>query len=266
MSTKIKSTVTTVKISEITQELFVRERLDDDRVWYWAERFEKEPESVNPIEVTQENSLTDGRHRIAGALLADKTEIRAIVFPVKNRLEQIKRAFESNISADSPKPPTKGDAILTIKQLIHERCKKSDILDIMVKMFPLKTATSLYDEARHGIYRDTVRDAKRAVLDDGLGILAAAAQYGIDPDKLREEMGGKKRKTKVGPGDFNRDLNSQYRSHGQKVRSVFTKLEKLFDEGEISKDSVLQVYDYAINSAKQKLRDLTDKKTRMEKM
>lgn len=252
-------------IEDISQDLFVREKLDDDRVWYWVERFQNAPESVHPIEITQDGSLTDGRHRIAAAELCDRTEIRAYIYPVKNKGEQIKRAFLSNVSPDSPKPPTKADAILTIKQMIGQHMKKNEIIDTMAKMFPVSTSKGLYDEARHAIYRDNLRDAKRSVLDDGNTIIVAATTFGIDPDKLREELGGKKKKKDVmTPGEFNRDLSSHYRSHGQKVRTIFTKVDKLYNDGELSKANVIEIYEYAIKSARQKLRDLTDKAKRFE--
>lgn len=255
-----------VNIVDITQDLFVREKLDDDRVWYWAIRFENDPDSIKAIEITQHSGLTDGRHRIAGALLAGKSQIKAYIFAVKNRAEQITRAFLSNIAPDSPKPPTKADAIMTIKQMLNEGCARKDVVALMERMFPRNAAIELYNEARHGIYRDKLRDAKRAVLDDGMTVATASVKFDVDPEKLREEMGGKKKKSsKLNPGDFNRNLSSHYRSLGQKIRGIFSKVEEGYMEGDMSKEDALNVYDYAIHSTKQRLQDLMDKKERLNK-
>ncbi len=253
-----------ISVSEIKQEMFVREELDDDRIWYWAEKYAN-GEDVDAVEIAHDYSLTDGRHRVAGALLADKTEILCYVYPVKNKGEQLQRAFVANINTSGPKPPTKGDAIFAIKQMIGEGVKKSTIVELMEKQFPSRTVKEIYDEARHGIYRDKLRDAKRAVIDEGMTVANASTMYAIDEEKLKEELGGiRKKKSKANSaGEFNKLLSIQYRSNGQKVRVIFTKVEAAFKNGDMAKDEALKVFDYAAQSLRQRLRYVEDKRNRL---
>jgi hypothetical protein len=232
---------------------------------YWAMKFEENPESVARIEIAEDFTVTDGRHRIAGAEMMNETKIRAVIFPVKSKAEQVERAFLANIDPNAPKPPTKEDIIVSVREMLGQGMSKAKILELVSKYAPEPHAKKFIDEARHGIYRDKMNNAKHDVFDHDLTITEAANKHGVDEAKLRSEISGKKTGGKKNAAHFKKVLSTQFRSQGQKIANTVKAATKAYDDTDMSSDQLMEVYDYLGNYLKRQLKNVKDQAERFEK-
>ena len=250
-----------VNISEITTDIYVRKELNEDRIYYWAEKFENDPDSVEPIEIAQDKTTTDGRHRLAAADLVGRTTIKSIIVPVKNKAEQLARAFLANVT-DGPLPPSKADIVMTIKQMIDQKMSQKDISAVISKSYPLASVKKFYDEARHGIYRDKLSAAKRDVHESICTPVQAAEKYGVELDTLKKELGGKKTKGKVNAAELKKLLSTQFRSQGQKMSKILRNAQDTYDSGDMTKPQMVEVFDYFADYLKRQQKNLNDQRAR----
>lgn len=232
---------------DIRVEIYAREKLDEDRVLEFALLFEQPDymDRIPAIEITPDGSLIDGRQRLEGAKISGiQNGIRCKIKKVADKVNHIEEALKANFGGSVP--PKKADIIMVIKDMIFAGASRNRAIEFMKSLYPPSVATKYVDEARHGINRDKMRDAKRDVLDNGLTIPTSAAKYGLDPERLREELGGRKKKNVVNAGDFNKILSTHFRSHGQKVFNLTKKVREHYQDGDIKRESVLEVYKYIL--------------------
>jgi hypothetical protein len=251
-----------VNIADLKKEVFVRESLNEDRVFSLAMQFEEDPSKVPAIKITLDKSIIAGRHRIAGAELAGRTQIKAEYVHVKDIVDHITQALSENVIG--PLQYSRADLMFTAKNLLSQKVSRIRVVEILTNQMTRPAAQKLVDEARHGIYRDNLAAAKRAIRDRDLKVSEAAKEFGIDLEKLKEEMGGKKSKKKeVGVGDAKRNLSSHYRSYSSNVTRIVNQFEKQLANGDASLSEMSELLNYLKASAKRFASNLADVETRI---
>jgi hypothetical protein len=251
-----------VNISDLKTEVFVREKLDEDRVFQFAIAYEHDPDSVPAINITKDNSIVAGRHRTAGATLAGRTQIRAKYEPVKNKVEHITKALVENVGG--PLPLRKEDLLFVAKNLLREGASRTIATNVIENVWPRTVAKRLVEEAAHGNYRDDLAAGVRAVVHENMRPTEAAEMYKIDVEKLKEEISGVKKKRSKGAkvGDVKRNISTYYRSYSHKVSNELRNIEARFDEGTISKSDAVEVVTYIDSSLKRLMATVKDWQTR----
>ncbi|HNP75515.1 MAG TPA: ParB N-terminal domain-containing protein, partial [bacterium] len=83
-------------ISDLNKNLFVRQELDQNHVLYLAELIEAGV-VLNPIEITPDMAVIDGRHRIEAAELNSQVEIKARIVSISDESELVARAYRANV-------------------------------------------------------------------------------------------------------------------------------------------------------------------------
>lgn len=228
--------IITVPLSQLKTNLFVRVRLDDDRILEFAEMLDQLP----PIQITKDFEVIDGRHRIEAHDLAGKTEIRAEIIEVKDRIDHIVRAYTANVGG--AKPPTKEDHELTIRMLLEQKVSRKKIREILP--LPATLSMQFVDNVQSRINRQKLRDAMNAISEDGLTLDEAAEKFGVDVKKLKEAISG--RKGKEEPNfieDTKRQLSNNFRSFNQKNAALLKQLWKLLDDGDITPKQAREILD-----------------------
>lgn len=92
-----------VKLAELNVNKFVRKELDTDQVLFLAGLIENKVE-LPKIEITEDLSVVDGRHRKEAYDLNNFTEVEAKVLVFESTAELIGYAYRAN--SGGPKPPT----------------------------------------------------------------------------------------------------------------------------------------------------------------
>ncbi|HNS34400.1 MAG TPA: ParB N-terminal domain-containing protein [bacterium] len=100
-----------VLISDLNKNLFVRQELDQNHVLYLAELIEAGV-VLNPIEITPDMAVIDGRHRIEAAELNSQVEIKARIVSISDESELVARAYRANVGGALP--PTQEDTEHTV--------------------------------------------------------------------------------------------------------------------------------------------------------
>jgi hypothetical protein len=71
------------------------------------------------------------------------------------------------------------------------------------------------------------------VTDEEMTVPAAAAQHGVEPERLKEFLGGtKKRRSAI--ADLVKELTVLFKSHGQKVTAVLRNVQDQLTDGDIT--------------------------------
>jgi hypothetical protein len=85
-----------VPVSEIKIPVYVRKQADDDRVLFFAELYNAKAD-IPPIQITVDNRLVDGRHRLLAQELNDQTHVECEIVESYSTLE-FRRSKTSNTS------------------------------------------------------------------------------------------------------------------------------------------------------------------------
>ncbi len=230
----------TVSLAELQANLFVRQVLDQDHVLFLAGlyaggvRFE-------PIQVDENMSIVDGRHRREMFEFEGLREVEVEVFHFENEAEMIATAFKANCGGS--KPPTPSDIDHTIELLLERGGNPKSIADILG--LPAKMVRKYVDDVKSRLARAKLMRAVDAVLNGGLSVAKASEQYGVDLDKLKEHLAGKKKKRRDNGVDaLQRMLTFNQRSMSQKNANAFRKLSAQYDDGDVTRKQIEEIFSH----------------------
>lgn len=243
----------TVSISNLKTNLFVRQALNEDHVQYMGELIESGV-VLPPIKITRDNVVVDGRHRIAAHELNDKTMIEAEIVDVADESDLIASAYKSNVGGSLP--PTRQDTEHTILLMI-ERDVSVKRIGEMLGLLP-GMARKYVKEVQSKAARQRLMDAARAVTEGGLTVAQSAEKYGVDPEKLKDFLSGKRRSNKFGVAEVQRALTTRYRSLGQKNAALIKRLLEKREDGDMSDRQVRQVLAHIEQLQKKSARSIAD--------
>ena len=117
-----------VKIADLQTNMYVRKTLSEDHFLYLAELLTNGV-ALPPIKISKQMGVVDGRHRIEAYLLADRTEIEAIILDIDNEADLVAEAYKANVGGSLP--PSQGDTEHTIMKLLDLGESKKRVAELL---------------------------------------------------------------------------------------------------------------------------------------
>lgn len=239
-----------VPVGQLKVKTFVRKELNVEYTIQLSLLYESGKE-LPPLEIEENYTLVEGRHRLEAAKLAGLKEVPCIIVPSLKPSDMIIYAFSRNVGGCLP--PTKEDINFTMESLLENGMSTISIIR-KFDFWPADVVRRYVKDAHNNISQRKLRAAVKAVAEDNLRISDAAHKFGVDPDKLKQMLGGKKKKgADLGINVVKGQISSQYRSHGQHNAQRFTKLFESFRNGEISAAVVDQAFEHTRQLIKREL-------------
>ena len=256
---KQQPVVRTVKLADINTDLFVRKELDWDWIAELAEILGGGGKFHTLMKVTPDLRLIEGRHRKEAFEINNVAEVECEFVDVASRIEFIAEAFRSNVGG--AKPPTQADIAHTVELLLAEGVAKRQIAEILPGLPPSMVRKYIADVQRQ-MERSKLTRAMSAVTDGGLTVAKAAEQYGVDSEKLREYLGGARKKTKQGLAEFRRALSLSFKSSSQKNAAALRKIIEKFEDGDFTEKQARELFAHMEHLQKVATRKTVDWKKR----
>ena len=260
---KVKATMKTVKIADIHTNLFVRGELDQDHALYLGDLIEAGVSMRDMIEVTERDGLieiVDGRHRKEGYELAKVSEVKVKVLDFDSEAEMIAYAYRANTGGS--KPPTPADTEHTIMLLIQQNEGMKRIGELLG--LPTSLARRYATEVKSRMNRAQLQRAAGAVTEGGLTVTKAAAQYDVDPEKLKEILSGHIHKVKNGVAECQRNLSTLYKSVGLKNARLLKSLIEKYEDGDVNAKQMLEIFKHLEDLQKKSSKVTVDWKARFQ--
>lgn len=250
-----------VDLAEIKNNLFVRQKLDDDHVMYLAGLIEGGKE-IEPIELDQDMGMIDGRHRKEAYELCGVKKTKAKILSFASELEKIAYAFKAN--TNGPKPPTPADIEHTIQLMIEQGIAVKSMGEFL--SLPTIMVRKYANVVTSRISRTKLIAAAEAVTEGGLTVNIASQKYGVDLTRLKEHLSGnKKRKNSAnGVDELNRRLTANYKNVSMKNAAYFKRLIEQYDDGDVTERQIKVIIQHLESLQKKSARSFSDWKERIE--
>jgi len=255
----MKPKIETVPLKNLKTTLFVRAAINQDNVLMLATLMENGTE-LDPIKVTPEMEVIDGRHRIEAHELLNRTEIRVEIVHLKNELDMISEGFTSNLGGALP--PTQADIEHTVGLLLE---RKVGIGSIAARLhLPPGMVRSYVNNVKSKIARTKLMNAVNAVVEDGLTAPKAAEKFGVELGKLKSALSGAGPKPTKEIPDILRALTYNFKSNSSKTASVIRKLLEKFEDGDVTLKQMREIFEHIDQLQKRSNRSLADWKKRFD--
>ncbi len=257
MSSKATATKT-VTLKDLQVNLFVRKVLDQDRVMALAELIAAGV-ALDPIKVTPDLQIVDGRHRKEAYELCDRTETEAVIMTFASEAEMIAEAYRCNVGGALP--PTKEDTEHTVSLLLEHGESMKKIGEMLG--LPAIVARTYAKVIQSKAKRVKLQSAAAAVTDGGLTVMKAAEQYEVEPDELKEVLHPSKRRgVRQGIAEMHRELTTQYRSVGSTNAAFCRKIVEKVEDGDISVGQADELFDHLQTLQEKSAKALLDRRAR----
>lgn len=237
-----KAVIVRKTIADIKTSYFVRTRLNEDRVLFFAAMYES-GEEVEPIEVEAEtDELVDGRHRKAALELIERKLIDVkVVQKYENPVDLLMDAFASNLGGSLP--PTSKDAIFLMRQFLESGLKHKEIAALFAPYYPTPLIKRYLADAYSAYKKARMQKALHAVAEQQLPVDAAAERFKVDLDELKTEISGTKRKKRRGGvPEIKSQLSKSGSGYSNKVQGLMRIILDRFDDGECTEQHVEEVF------------------------
>ena len=263
MSIRISDRSVTRNISDLASDFYVRRELNHD----WALQLGLLVESgveLEPIYITRENKVIDGRHRMEAYELAKKTEIRAKIVEADSDVELVVFALKCNIG--SGLPASKDDIEHTIQELLNRGVPKKQLAETL-SILPAKLVRKYLNDVESQIHRSKLQKAALAISAGGLTVPKAAIQYDVPEDQLRVLLNTRVcGRTKRGIEESRRQLSNSYKSLGQKNHAIIRRIMEAYQDSDASHKQVIQLFEHLDHLVKVSSRKIAEWRKRFEAM
>lgn len=252
----------TVQIEDLVTDVFVRTKLNDDHVMYLATLMEAGTE-LDPILITPDMEVVDGRHRIEAALLFDGAkEIMAKVVKIEDRSELITLAYESNTGGALP--PTQADTDHTIKLLMDEKLTQGEIAE-RIGLLPSQVKKRMAEVRKRETRRKVVA-AVHDVRENEMTVKQASESHGVPASAVKAAMSGGGRRKKVSEDRREKlaGITKLYGSLSRKNGSLMADVMEALGEGEAKYDEVVEILTVLEKKVKGQARSLANWRKRLE--
>lgn len=254
-----------ISLGDIRKNLFVRKELDQERVLEMADIIESNQKAIKQggkpeinipqiivtpaynigadgmLEYIKDSNLfdnVDGRHRVEAYTLNSIEAIEATVVVFDTRAELIAYAYKANTGGS--KPPTREDTEHVIRQLVEEKMGIHGIAEVLG--LPFSIVRKYVDNVKSKVQRQKIVAAINDIADGKMTAAEAAKKQGIDEDKVREALSGRKRKTRKSEiGDLERELSNKYRSFTPTINAIFKQLHRKIEDADLSLNQALKI-------------------------
>lgn len=261
MSIQISDRSVVRKVSELEQDFYVRRGLIDDWVIQLAELILAGKE-LEPIYITREGKVIDGRHRLGAHDLAGKEEIRCKIVDADDDIELVSFALKCNMGGSMP--PSKEDFEHVIKELLNRGVPKKDLADTL-PMLPPSLVRKYLKDVESRLHRAQLAKAASAVVEGGLNVPKAAEQYQVPEKDLRAMLSSStKKKAKNGIGELERAFSNRFRADGNRTASALRKVLDMYQDGDVSHKQVLHMFNHVEHLLKQASRSVAGWRKRFD--
>lgn len=229
-----------MKIADIVNEFFVREKLNEQRVQTFVHRLDA-GETLESVEVDpQTNELIDGRHRLAAYMSRGYTEIDVIFKRYKSPEERIAAALAAN--AGGALPPTSADIQHVIASLHARRVAWKKITEMVAEA--MKCSPELIKayiaRVKEKMQRAKLNQAVAEIGEGSISIEDAATKFDIDAGLIKSTMGLKS----SGVKEVNKQstaLRNILDGASRGVGARFTYIQKLVTESVITEKEAVEM-------------------------
>jgi len=251
-----------VNLTDVNTDLFVRRELDQDRVLYLAGLVENGVE-LEPIEITPDRRLIDGRHRKEAYELLGRTQCSAKIVQVNSEEELISLAYRANLGGSLP--PSNADSEHTVMMLLQRDVARKQIAELLG--IPVGLARTFINAVQAKLQRAKLVRAAASVTEDGLTVPKAAELHEVDIDRLKEFMSpASRRGAKKSVADIQRQLTFRYKSLSSQNASTLRGLLAKVEDGDVSPKQAVEIFDHYKRLCRQSSRAVSDWRSRFEAM
>lgn len=225
----------TIKISELKPNLFVRQAINDDHVLFLAGLLEGGVK-LPPIEITKDNVVVDGRHRIEAHKIVDRDEIDYKVVDAESDTELIGMAYRANLGGALP--PTPQDTEHTVMELLRRDVTMKAVGELLG--LPTSMARKYAKAVKGKMTNMDLQRAATLVTEGNKTVAEAAAEVGVDPDRLKQFMSGHRKRRKA-IEEIQRTITKRYKSLASSNAAMFKDLSDAFQDGDLGQKQVEQI-------------------------
>ncbi|MBI2086590.1 MAG: ParB N-terminal domain-containing protein [Candidatus Zambryskibacteria bacterium] len=263
MSIQISDRSVTRTIKDLVEDFYVRQELNHD----WALQLGLLVDSgveLEPIYITRDGKVIDGRHRIEAHELAKKTEIRCKIVEADDDVEFVVFALKCNLGGSLP--PNKGDIEHTIQELLNRGVPKKQLAEILAPL-PTRMVRAYLNDVESRMQRTKLQKAALAISNGGLSVPKAAVQYDVPEDQLKALLNNRvNARTKRGVEEAQRQLSVAYRSLGNRNSAVVRRLMEAYQDGDVSHKQVMKIFTHLDHLVKVSSRKVAEWRKRFDAM
>jgi ParB-like chromosome segregation protein Spo0J len=252
-----------VLLADLHINMFVRCELDQDHVLYLAGLIDNGIQMSARIRVVDRDKqlfILDGRHRKEAYELCGMKEVEVDIVTVTDELELISEAYRANTGGS--KPPTIADTEHTVALLLERDESIKSIAELLG--LPVSLTRKYTTEVKSRISRSKMQEAVRLVTNENFSAAMAAEKAGVELEKLKEQLSGKRRKRKDEVADMQRNLTKIHKSFGLRHHHLVRALVPKFEDGDVSKKQVDAIFEQMRKFATTTIRNISDWEARFE--
>lgn len=245
------------KVEDLVVNCYVRRELNQEHAIHLGELIE-EGVRLPPILITKGNVVVDGRHRIQGYELNGIKTVKCQIVQVSDEIELISCSYRAN--TDGSLLPRKADTEHTVAMLLEKSVPMKDIGELLG--LPPGLARRYCQGVKSRANRAKMQRARDDVAE-GMSVPKAAEKHGVNPDKLREHVSGRRRR-KTPTSDITAGLTATFRSLSQRNAAICRRVMTQFEDGDISEAQATVIFDKLERLLKQSTRSVTDWRNRFK--
>lgn len=249
--------IVTKQIEDLKLDLYVRQTLNSERILQLAELMENGIE-VEPIQITPDGRVIDGRHRIEAHELLKRTEIVCEIVEVRDDLQLISLAYKANTGGALP--PTRADTEHVVMLLLNHGATHRSIGEHLGLTMSL--ARKYIGAVKARMERAKLRSAADAVAEGNLTAAQAATQFDVDLQALKLHIGGDKKRKKT-VAIFLTELTTLHRSAGSKLGKAMKNVLEMYEDGELTVTQAKEVIEKLEELQKAQARNTANWKKRL---
>jgi len=257
------------RLDSIKETFFVRAKLCQERIDYFAGLYKAGVKLPNPQVVEGTRELFDGRHRKAALVQIGRDRVEFDLVENASRSQLILRALAAN-AGDGPLTPNQSDLHFIIEQLLGEGMRTPELVKEVTKVAPYLTVAYVrrqVADVQSGLNKAKVQSALNAVVDGDMSVRKAAEKFGADPETVKRKLKRFKRDiTEIGVGEVKAALVTNFKSFSGRLGRKFMDLTEKNQAGVISDEYVRQVLDHIAKGLKQLSRTHNERVKRFEAM
>lgn len=255
-------TTKTVKLDQICVTTYVRSSASEERITMFMDLYTAaDAGPIPPLEITQENKLIDGRHRLMAMLRLEVAEAECVVTQVHDELELVMRAIKANMGGS--KELSWNEVLKTIIDLLVAGHSARRIRAGLP--FPKSIGKKMYDAAVRRWERQRITAAAAAV-SGGEPVEKAAAFFRVEVADVECKLRHKTEPdefTTPNTGQWKGALTQRYYGLTKRNNTSYKKMIAQYESGVINEDQLREVWDHLLHQAKVHIRAMEDVRDRM---
>lgn len=261
-----KKTVT-IPLSKLQVTFFVRRELNEDHVVHLAELYKSgtdlPPLLVAPAADGNSYDIVDGRHRKAALELLSRVETQCKIVDIADRIELMGFGFKENVGGSLP--PSRTDITNIMRQFIESGASQRRIIAMFSDVYKPSLCRRYLKDAFSEIYKAKIRKAVNAVVNEAMTVPEAAKQFGLDVERLKDEIQGKKKKRRgVRLAEIKGGLSQRYKGNTCKTAILIRHLIEQYEDNELTEEQVREIFNHVEHLLRKGLRSCREWKRRFE--